>query len=190
MTGTAGPGTSGLARTGNPLFVEWRNQRTPLKTAISARSTRMKDLKASDIMVRPVVTATKKALARDIGLQLLTGFYSGIPVADEQGRIIGMVTEFDLLKAAHEGKDLLQTTAEDIMSKAQVITADVNTPVTDLLKMMIDKNIIRVPILGDGKVVGVVARCDVLKALIEPEFVTYALGSRRFWRGLVPPQAA
>lgn len=150
----------------------------------------MKDLKASDIMVRPVVTATRKASARDIGMQLLTGLYSGIPIADEQGRIVGVVTEFDLLKAAREGKDLLETSAEEIMSKAQVITANLDTPVSDLLKIMIDTNIIRVPIMDKDKLVGVVARCDVLKALIEPEFVTYALSSRRFWRGLVPPQAA
>ena len=150
----------------------------------------MKDLKASDIMVRPVVTATRNALARDIALQLLTGLYSGIPVADDEGRVIGVVTEFDLLNAAKQGKDLLETTAEEIMSKADVVTANVDTPVSDVMKIMIDKNIIRVPIMDNGILAGVVARCDVLKALIEPEFVTYALGSRRFWRGLVPRATA
>jgi len=150
----------------------------------------VKDLKASDIMVRPVVTATRNALARDIALQLLTGLYSGIPVADDEGRVIGVVTEFDLLNAAKQGKDLLETTAEEIMSKADVVTANVDTPVSDVMKIMIDKNIIRVPIMDNGILAGVVARCDVLKALIEPEFVTYALGSRRFWRGLVPRATA
>jgi len=156
----------------------------------SSRSMTVKDLKASDIMMRPVVTATKKASARDIALQLLTGLYSGIPIANDEGRVIGMVTEFDLLKAAEEGRDLLETTAEQIMSKAEVVTANMDTPVSDVLKIMIDKNIIRVPIMDNGTLAGVVARCDVLKALIEPEFVAYALGSRRFWRGLVPPGAA
>jgi CBS-domain-containing membrane protein len=146
----------------------------------------VKDLRAADIMVRPVVTAKKKASARDIALQLLNGLYSGIPIADDDARVIGMVTEFDLLKAAEEGKDLLKTTAEDIMGRDEVITAELETPVSDLLKIMIDKNIIRLPIMDKGEIVGVVARCDVLKALIEPEFVTYALGTRRFWRGLVP----
>jgi CBS domain-containing protein len=72
------------------------------------------------------------------------------------------------------------------MGRDEVITAELETPVSDLLKIMIDKNIIRLPIMDKGEIVGVVARCDVLKALIEPEFVTYALGTRRFWRGLVP----
>ena len=72
------------------------------------------------------------------------------------------------------------------MTRDPVITAELDTPVTDLLKVMVNQNIIRVPIVDKGELVGVVARCDVLKALIEPEFVTYALGSRHFWRGLVP----
>lgn len=128
----------------------------------------MKDLRAADIMVRPVVTATKKALARDIALQLLNGLYSGIPIADADGRVIGMVTEFDLLKAAKEGKDLLATTADEIMSRDGIATAELNTPVSDLLKTMIEKNIIRLPIMDKGEIVGVVARCDVLKTLIQP----------------------
>jgi CBS domain-containing protein len=146
----------------------------------------VKDLQAGDIMMSPVVTATKRASARDVALQLLNGLYSGIPIADENGRVVGMVTEYDLLKAAEKGADLLETAAEEIMTRDPVITAELDTPVTDLLKVMVNQNIIRVPIVDKGELVGVVARCDVLKALIEPEFVTYALGSQRFWRGLVP----
>jgi CBS domain-containing protein len=149
----------------------------------------VKDLQAGDIMTRPVVTATKRASARDVALQLLNGLYSGIPIADENGHVVGMVTEYDLLKAAEKGADLLETAAEEIMTRDPVITAELDTPVTDLLKVMVNQNIIRVPIVDKGELVGVVARCDVLKALIEPEFVTYALGSRRFWRGLVPKSA-
>jgi CBS-domain-containing membrane protein len=133
----------------------------------------MKDLTASDIMMRPVVTARKKASARDIALQLLTGLYSGMPVTDEGGRVIGVVTELDLLRAAEEGKELVKTTAEEIMSTG-VVTADVDTPVSELIKIMTEKNLIRVPVTDKGVLVGVVARCDVLKTLIEPEFVTYA----------------
>jgi len=60
----------------------------------------VKDLRAGDIMTRPVVTATRRASARDLALQLLNGLYSGIPIADENGHVVGMVTEYDLLKAA------------------------------------------------------------------------------------------
>jgi hypothetical protein len=88
----------------------------------------MKDLKASDVMVRPVVSAKKNASARDVALQLLTGLYSGMPVTDEEGNVIGVITELDLLHAVMEGKELVRITAGDIMAK-DPFTADVNTSI-------------------------------------------------------------
>jgi CBS domain-containing protein len=132
----------------------------------------MRDLKARDIMTRPVLSARKNASARDIALQLLSGLFSGMPVTDEDGRVIGMVTEYDLLGNICEGKELSKLTAEDIMSENPV-TADINTPIRDIQNIMLDKNIIRLPITEEGRLVGIVARCDILRAYIEPEFVTY-----------------
>lgn len=132
----------------------------------------MKDLKARDIMTRPVVSARKNASARDIALQLLSGLYSGMPVTDENGKVIGVVTKYDLLGQVCEGKELVKLTAEDVMSK-NPITVDVGTSLNDVLKTMLDNNIIRLPVTDDGRLVGVVARCDILKTYIEPEFVTY-----------------
>lgn len=132
----------------------------------------MQHLKASDVMVRPVISGKRNASARDVAMQLLTGLYSGMPVTDDQGKVIGVVTELDLLKAVQEGKELVKTTAEDVMCR-DVVTADINTPVTDVIKIMTEKNIIRLPITNEGRLVGVVSRCDILKSLIEPEFVAY-----------------
>jgi predicted transcriptional regulator len=132
----------------------------------------MKDLKARDIMTRPVVSARRNASARDIALQLLSGLYSGMPVTDENGKVIGVVTKYDLLGQVCEGKELVKLTAEDVMSK-NPITVDVGTSLNDVLKTMLDNNIIRLPVTDDGRLVGVVARCDILKTYIEPEFVTY-----------------
>lgn len=132
----------------------------------------MKDLKARDVMTRPVVSARENASARDIALQLLSGLYSGMPVTDESGKVIGIVTEFDLLGQICGGKELAKLTAEDIMEK-EPITVDINTPIKDILTTMLDRNIIRLPVTDEGKLVGVIARCDILKIYIEPEFVTY-----------------
>lgn len=132
----------------------------------------MMELKAKDIMTRPVLSARKNALARDIALQLLSGLFSGMPVTEDDGSVVGMVTEFDLLGNICEGKELSKLTAEEIMTK-DIVTADLNTPVREILNIMLDKNIIRLPITEDGRLVGIVARCDILKAFIEPEFVTY-----------------
>lgn len=132
----------------------------------------MKDLKASDVMVRPVVAARKNAPARDVVFQFLNGFYSGMPVTDDEGKVIGVVTELDILNAVLTGKELVKITAGDIMTP-NPITVDVSTPLTELVKIMKEKNIIRLPVTENGKLVGIVARCDILTTLIEPEFVTY-----------------
>lgn len=132
----------------------------------------LKTLKASDVMVRPVVSARPNASSRDVALQFLSGLYSGMPITDEAGQVVGVVSELDLLNAVLEGKELVKFTAEDLMSKDPV-TADVETPVTDIVKLMKKKNVVRLPITAEGKLVGVVARCDILTSIIEPEFMTY-----------------
>jgi len=132
----------------------------------------MKNLKAIDLMTRPVVSARKNASARDIAMQLLSGLYSGLPVTDDEGRVIGIVTEFDLLKQILAGKELVTLRAEEVMTRESV-TVDVNAPLQDVLNLMMEKNIIRIPVTENGSLTGVIARCDILKAHIEPEFVMY-----------------
>ncbi len=132
----------------------------------------MENLKAKDIMNRPVVSARRNASARDITMQILSGLYSGMPVTDDKGKVVGVVTEFDLLNQVREGKELVKLVAEDVMSKDPV-TVDLNTPLNEVLNIMIENNIIRVPVTDEGRLVGVIARCDILKMYIEPEFVTY-----------------
>jgi CBS domain-containing protein len=132
----------------------------------------MKDLKASDVMNRPVVSARPKASARDVVLQLNSGLYSGMPVTEGAGKVVGIITELDLLRAVAEGKELAKTTAEDIMSR-DVVTVSPDTPVIEIIQFMYDKNLIRVPVVKEGKLVGIVSRSDILRSLIEPEFVTY-----------------
>ena len=132
----------------------------------------MKDMKAKDIMMRPVVSARKNASARDIALQILSGLYSGMPVTDENGKVIGVVTEFDLLGQVFERKELVKLTAEDIMQK-EPRTVDVNTPLKEVMEIMLENFIIRVPVTEKKRLVGVISRCDILKIYIEPEFATY-----------------
>ncbi len=131
----------------------------------------IKDLKAADIMMRPVVSAKANASARDVALQMLSGLYSGMPVVDDEGKVIGIVTELDLISSLQKGKELVRFTAGDIMQR-EVTTADVDTPVKELIKVMAEKAIIRVPITSEGRLAGVVARCDILRSVIDPEFVT------------------
>jgi CBS domain-containing protein len=132
----------------------------------------MTELKARHVMNRRVTAATPRAIGRDLALQLLSGMYSGLPVVDGRGKVIGVVTEFDLLKAVREGKDLQTIKAEEIMSRTVVCAQEEDT-LDDIVAKMTEHNIIRLPVVGeDGKLIGVIARADILSRLIEPEFVT------------------
>lgn len=126
---------------------------------------------AKAIMNKIVTAATRKTNGRDLSVKLLSGMYSGLPVVDE-GKVVGVVTEFDLLTAVREGKGLHQVFAEDIMTK-EPICVEEDTHVDEIIKIMTDNNIIRVPVVRRGNLVGVVSRCDILNCLIQPEFVTF-----------------
>jgi len=126
---------------------------------------------AKDIMNKIVTAAKKNTIGRDLAIKLLSGMYSGLPVVDNKGKVVGVVSEFDLLKAIKEGKKLEQVTAEDIMSKKPICVTE-NTPVDEIIDLMTKHNIIRVPVVRNDNLVGVISRCDILSSIVEPEFVT------------------
>ena len=132
----------------------------------------MKDLMARDVMIESVVTIKKSALAKDLAVHILSGSFSGLPVVDESGKLVGMATEFDVLNAILQGKDLDTTRVSEIMTK-NINTADQNTPVMEIATIMIEENLIRLPILDGEKLVGIVARCDILRGLMKDELVRH-----------------
>ncbi|MBM4055789.1 MAG: CBS domain-containing protein [Planctomycetes bacterium] len=126
---------------------------------------------AKDIMNKIVVAAKKGTIGRDLALKLLSGMYSGLPVVDEKGRVIGVVSEFDLLKATRTGKKLEQVTADEIMTKKPICVTE-NASIEEIIDLMTKHNIIRVPVVRDNVLVGLISRCDILSSMVEPEFVT------------------
>lgn len=128
--------------------------------------------KASDIMTRPVISAKENASARDVALQLMTGLFSGMPVTNDEGKVVGIVTEMDLLRAVKNGKELTGITVKEIMTP-DVATAREDATVAEFISIMEEFHIIRLPIVKDDKLVGIVSRSDILRSLIEPEFVTH-----------------
>ncbi len=126
---------------------------------------------AKEIMNKIVTAATRKTNGRDLSVKLLSGMYSGLPVVDK-GKVVGVVTEFDLLKAVKEGKDLQKIFAEDIMTK-EPICVEEGTHVDEIINIMTEQKIIRVPVVRKGSLIGVISRCDILNSLIQPEFVTF-----------------
>ena len=77
----------------------------------------------------------------------------------------------NLISAVREGKDLQTVKAEEIMGQPPVCVEE-DEPLESVIAKMTTHHIIRVPVVRDGKLVGVIARVDILSRLIVPEFVT------------------
>lgn len=119
------------------------------------------NVKAKEVMNTRVMAVGRKAIGRHMALYLLTSGASGLPVIERNRALVGVVTEFDLLKAVQDGQDLDSVVAEAIMSKPPA-TVDEETPVKDVIRRMIKGNYLRVPVVRDGKLVGVISRSDLL----------------------------
>ena len=130
-------------------------------------------MNAIDIMNRPVLAAARSTTARDLAIQMLMGGFSGIPITERDGAIVGIVSELDIIRALRAGKNLDSVTATEIMT-AEVITVNSDATVEEVMEIMDTKQIVRVPVLEDGKLVGVVSRPDVLRAAIEPKFMRFS----------------
>lgn len=129
-------------------------------------------MRAEEIMTQPVVAVSKSTTARDVAIQMFLGGFSGMPVAKDDGSILGIVTEFDVIKAIRNGRKIETTTVDEIMTK-EVISVDVATPLNEVLEVLETAHVMRVPVTENGKLVGVIARPDILKAYVEPNFLEF-----------------
>ena len=124
---------------------------------------------AKDIMGR-VKAARKTAKARDIALKLLSGEHSSLPVVDDEGFVVGIISEFDILKAVRSGKSIDEVTVDEMMSRNPICVEE-DMPVDKLIDVMTDKHLIRVPVVRDGKLAGSISRSNILDSIVTPEFV-------------------
>lgn len=128
------------------------------------------DLKAREVMNTRVVAARRDTTGHDIAFQLLSGMESGLPVLEGDKKIIGVVTQFDLLKALEEGQDLDSIKAQDIMTTPP-ITVSEDTSIKDIIALMRTERIHGVPVVRNGKLVGTVFRGDLLSHLVAPDML-------------------
>ena len=143
-------------------------------------------MKASDIMVTDVITVKPDSNVPDVAVLLLSNHISAVPVVDDAGTLVGMISEGDLLRrgeagTAHErswwlkllmGREILAAEflkenslkVSDLMTR-DVIAAEPDTPVADIATLLERHRIKRVPIIRNGKVVGIVSRANLIQAL-------------------------
>ena len=145
----------------------------------------MRHALAREIMSSPVITVSPDTPFKDIVAIMLEHGISGLPIVDEGGRAVGMVTEADLLLKEEEpraqpglipwhGSSLRLERIRDRHRKAEgttagtlmtenVVSATEDATVHHLAHLMLTHDINRIPIVRDGRVVGIVTRADILK---------------------------
>ena len=116
---------------------------------------------ADDIMT-PDVVAVRPDTTIEQAIDLFEQHgVSGLPVVDDENRLLGMITEYDLLQSIRTLE--MRGVVADFMTR-DVITVEHHAPLVDIVNTLLSSRIRRVPVINDGKLVGVIARRDLLFA--------------------------
>lgn len=148
-------------------------------------------LTAQDIMTRDVITVKENATVRELAALLLTSNISGAPVIDETGKVIGVVTESDLIfqnkkvhlptafaildafvflerpeKMEQELKKMAGSRVGDICSR-KLISVTPETELEELATLMAEKKIHTLPVMAAGNLVGVIGKSDIIRTIAQ-----------------------
>jgi CBS domain-containing protein len=131
-----------------------------------------KNLNAHDLMSPQVIVAKENTNAEQISARLLAGEFNGVPVVDDKGAVIGIVTALDILRALQGDKKLNTMLARDIMTP-NPSTVKKDTPIEEIIRIIVEKEIVLVPVVEDNnRLIGVVARLDILREKLNEGFIT------------------
>jgi len=144
-------------------------------------------MKARDVMTKSVVTVRPETTVREIARRLIERNVSAVPVVDVEEHVVGIVSEGDLMRRPESGTErhpswwlrLLADsqeqaqryvkshglTAGDVMTR-NVVTASEETSVEEIATLLEKRRIKRVPIVRNGRIVGIVSRSNLLHGLI------------------------
>lgn len=120
-------------------------------------------MNAKDIMTKDIITVSPTMSVKALAMALIKNQISGAPVAGKDGKIVGVVSEADIV--AKKGKDV-----RSIMSK-KVISVAENTPVEQIAQLMTTHAIKRLPVMNGESIVGIVSRADIVSAIAQGHHV-------------------
>lgn len=144
---------------------------------------------ASDIMTREVITVSLETTVQELAQLFATHGISGAPVIDPDGRVLGVVTESDLIdqnkkvhiptivtildsffflenpdKMEQEMRKIAGATVADIYS-SPAVTVTVQTPVDEIATIMSEKNVHTLPVVDNGQLQGVIGKKDIIRTI-------------------------
>ena len=120
---------------------------------------------ACEIMQTQLITVTEQTPLSEVITLLMTHRISGLPVVDGDSRLVGIITEKDLLHVLH-GEAGICRVAGDLMSR-ELRAFQVDSSLADLCDCLMTHHFRRVPILEGDKLVGLVSRADLLPTILE-----------------------
>jgi CBS-domain-containing membrane protein len=134
-------------------------------------------MRAKDVMSSPVVTVRSGSPAKAAARLLVEKGFTALPVVDGDDRLLGIVTEADLLRNRFlpdprllihddvpEPSDPPASTIDEVMV-ADVVTAATDAHTAAVSRLMVDRHLRAIPIVDDGRVVGIVTRRDLLRTI-------------------------
>ncbi|MDA1035728.1 MAG: CBS domain-containing protein [Chloroflexi bacterium] len=120
-------------------------------------------MQAKDVMTPGFVAVNQRAKLREVIARMVTERLSGLLVADNYDRLVGVITELEVIQGLLDGLDPEQASAQDVMSRRiPAVAADAS--IHDVLRALTTDRVNRVSVVQNGALVGLISRGDVLKA--------------------------
>ncbi len=133
-------------------------------------------LKVEDYMARKLITFRPDQAMHDVVDALMKHKISGGPVVNDQGELVGVISEGDCLKEVVKGKydnmPIFTGLVEEHMAK-NVITVSPDLNIFEAAKMFLEKRLRRFPVIHDGKLIGQISQKDVMKAVLNAKSSTW-----------------
>jgi CBS domain-containing protein len=121
---------------------------------------------AKDVMSSWVVTVTREMSVKKAVDLMLEYKVSGLPVVDDDGKLVGIITEKDILQLYDTFTPLENITVEKLMT-IPVVYFDEDESLDNICQCLIQKDFRRVPVTSSGKVVGIISRPDITRSILE-----------------------
>lgn len=146
--------------------------------------------KVADIMTKEVITVTRRTTVRELAEIFETRHFGSLPVVDDAGNLTGIVTASDLIEQGRNlhiptvislfdwviplggerslERDLQKITAQTVgeICSNDVVTVSSSDPVSTAADIMSTRKLNSLPVVADGKLVGIVSRIDIIRTLI------------------------
>lgn len=145
-------------------------------------------MRANDVMSTKLITIAPDTKVRDAVKLMLEHRISGLPVVDSSGKLVGLISESDLVLDAEPGLPIHLQLLEDLLGVEdptrhfkkirdigdkpvsalmvkEVVTASPDTPVGELVSLLVNSDFKRIPIVDKNQLAGIVTRADIVRLM-------------------------